>query len=176
MTPEKRRRISELANVVRGALKLTTPINMEMAVKNLGGELLIVDPSSMQYEALVEKVEDGFRILISNDRAQTRQGFSVAHEIGHLFLHMGYLVNPTVWSSITRYEDSVRARYGYSEEEREANQFAAAFLMPDAEFICVSNANCANGVFNLVEISNHFGVSTAAARTRGQWLGLFKWD
>lgn len=176
MTPEKRRRISELADIVRNTLQLTSPTDMQEVVKKLGGDLRFVEPGEISYEAIVEKVDDGFRISIANDRAGTRQKFSVAHEIGHLFLHMGYIVNPSVWTNITRYEDSVRARFGYSEEEHEANQFAAAFLMPESEFIAVANAACTDGVYDLAQISAHFGVSEAAAKTRGQWLGVFSWD
>jgi Zn-dependent peptidase ImmA (M78 family) len=175
MTPEKRKKISDLANSVRTALELAPPVDMRVAVERLGGALQFVPPDNIGYEAIVEKIGEGFQILIANDRAETRQNFSVAHEIGHLFLHMGFLVNPEVWAGIVRYEDSVRARYGYSEEEHEANQFAAAFLMPEAEFVAVANAALNDGAFDLSAIAREFGVSESAAKTRGQWLGLFSW-
>lgn len=175
MTPEKRRKISELANSVRGALNLSSPIDIDAAVARLGGTLEFVEPSEMEYEAIVEKVGDGFRIRIANDRAEGRRNFSAAHEIGHLFLHMGYIVMPEKWDNITTYEDSVRARHGYSEEEYEAHQFAAAFLMPEDEFVSAAADAYEDGRYNLARIAAHFNVSAEAAKTRGQWLGLFSW-
>ena len=176
MTPEKRRRVSELADAVRHALKLESPIDVDLAVQRLGGSLEFVDPAEMEYEAIVEKLGDGFRIRIANDKAEGRQRFSAAHEIAHLFLHMGYIVSPEKWNNIVAYEDSVRARHGYSEEEFEAHQFAAAFLMPEDAFIKVASEAYSNGSYNLAKMAEKFGVSVQAAKTRGQWLGLFSWD
>lgn len=176
VTPEKRRQISEMASAVRRALKLQSPIDVNLAVNNLGGTLEFVDPDEIAYEAIVEKQPEGFRIRIANDRAEARQNFSVAHEIAHLFLHMGYIVSPEKWNNIVAYEDSVRARHGYTEEEYEAHQFAAAFLMPEDEFLEVAKRAYAGGKYDLSAISEHFGVSLKAAKTRGQWLGLFSWD
>jgi Zn-dependent peptidase ImmA (M78 family) len=34
---------------------------------------------------------------MTNDKARARRNFSVAHELGHLFLHMGYIVSPEKW-------------------------------------------------------------------------------
>jgi Zn-dependent peptidase ImmA (M78 family) len=138
--------------------------------------LRIVDPSEIEYEAIVEKLGNGFRISLANDRAGVRQNFSIAHEVAHLFLHMGYIVSPDKWNAITRYEDSVRARHGYTEEEHEANQFAAAFLMPEDEFVKVASSAFGGEHYDLRIVAEHFGVSERAVKTRGQWLGLFSWD
>lgn len=176
MTPEKRRKISELASAVRGALKLESPIDVSAAVDKLGGSLTFVEPDEIEYEAIVEKQGDGFCIKIANDRSEARQNFSVAHEIAHLFLHMGYIVSPEKWRNIAAYEDSVRARHGYTEEEYEAHQFAAVFLMPEGEFLAVAKEAYSKGQYDLSVIAERFGVSVKAAKTRGQWLGLFGWD
>ena len=99
----------------------------------------------------------------------------IAHELGHLFLHMGYLVNPDKWNAIDEYYDSPKYRQGYSEEEYEANQFAGAFLMPEKEYRQFVIEYSKDNRINVNLIANHFNVSFDAALTRGKWLGIFQW-
>lgn len=61
-------------------------------------------------------------IYINKDDSPVRKQFSVAHELGHIFLgHKNYSVLFRV-----PHEKAL-----YSKEEREANSFAAHLLMPD---------------------------------------------
>jgi predicted transcriptional regulator len=175
MTPQRRLAINELADTVRSALALELPINMSRAVEGLGGELLYnLSPSDP--EALVEKHGEAFRIRLRRGAKASRDRFSVAHELGHLFLHMGYLVDPKRWDGVGTYRDSVMYRFGYSEEEYEAHEFAAAFLMPKDQFVDVALKHLKNGNFDLDAIAQAFDVSREAAKNRGRWLGLFAWD
>jgi predicted transcriptional regulator len=174
MNVDRRREISAFAANLRKALKLPTPIDTELAVRRLGGTV-IVDPS-LEYEAMVEKVGNGFRILLSADKvSEGRRKFSVAHELGHLFLHMGYLVDQNRWHSIRSYRDSVRYRYGYSEEEFEANEFAAAFLMPKDDFERIARQYYCTSAYDVNSIAKEFGVSRDAATNRGRWSNMFSW-
>ena len=67
-------------------------------------------------------------------------------------------------------------REGTSEEEYEANDFAANLLMPKAEFIeCVYNNLDEEGLCNLDAVSDYFRVSISAVKTRGKFLGVFSW-
>ena len=62
---------------------------------------------------------DGWRIVVNSAHAPTRRTFSIAHELGHFFLHR------------THTDIYFSCQYGsYSRIEREANQFAANLLMP----------------------------------------------
>jgi Zn-dependent peptidase ImmA (M78 family) len=81
---------------------------------------------------------------------------------------MGY--GTPKWSDTQAYE--VYNRFGASEEEFEANEFAAAFLMPEEDFKAA--AKRANSVAS--EIALSFGVSADAALNRGRWLGIFPWS
>lgn len=128
-------------------------------------------------EAEVQKTGDrAFLIRISQETPELRRRFSIAHELGHLFLHMGYLIDPELWKSTGAYQDSVRYRFGYTEEEFEANEFAAALLLPSAEFRRVAEQNRSKRSYQIHPIAEHFNVSTHAVKVRGQWLGLFSWD
>lgn len=176
MTPTRRRQVNDLAEKLRSILHVSTPVDMKSVVDHLGGTIKYVPPAAIPHEALVEKNGDRFIITLTSDKLKERRAFSIAHEVGHLFLHMGYLIDPAKWNKIVTYEDSVRARYGYNEEELEANEFAGAFLMPRDEFVSVADRYRKAATFNLADIAKTFGVSLYAAKTRGQWLGVFSWN
>lgn len=173
MDPTRRLEINRIAQKVRSALELTqVPFPVDTAVQRLGGSVELADLK--EGEALVRKRDASFVIQVKN-QAEVRRRFSVAHELGHLFLHMGFILDPTRWERIDEYLDSPKFRYGFSEEEYEAHEFAAALLMPEEEFRNVVRKFTSEGTVELSPIADHFQVSMHAARVRGQWLGIFEW-
>jgi Zn-dependent peptidase ImmA (M78 family) len=89
---------------------------------------------------------------------------------------MGYIIDKNKWDTIDEYIDSAKYRLGYSEEEYEANQFAASFLMPVDEYKKFVRQKAVNNKISIDTISSHFNVSHDAALTRGRWLGIFAWE
>jgi Zn-dependent peptidase ImmA (M78 family) len=88
---------------------------------------------------------------------------------------MGYIIDKAKWASIDEYKDSPKYRRGHSEEEFEAHEFAAAFLMPEAAYRhLVGKYSTPQGV-NLGPIAKAFNVSVDAARMRGRWLNILSW-
>lgn len=87
---------------------------------------------------------------------------------------MNYL-DEEAWNNSDDYEDTAYARNGYSEEEYDAHEFAAALLMLKEEYKEVVKNNTENGICNISQVSNYFGVSLEAATNRGKWLGILKW-
>jgi len=171
MTPEKRERIGKLADTVRKALNLRTPTtipDLERAVKALGGQ--IVDAEQFGHEASIRKTREGFEIALDRTKAPTRQLFSLGHELGHLFVDLGF-ANPEVWRNQTEYVESY-ARSGYDEEEFVAHEFAASLLMPRDEFTKLVHAEKRP----LADVAKYFGVSHEAALMRGRWLGILPWS
>ncbi len=79
-------------------------------------------------------VKDGVPIIgVNSLHHPNRQRFTVAHEIAHLYLHQGHIANNVHVDK--GFPVSVLRRDGISAEgterlEIEANQFAAALLMP----------------------------------------------
>lgn len=179
LTRERRRQIGKLAVAVRGYLGLDEGLlfDVDRAVVALNGKL--TDVSSWEdvldvHDANVKKIgDDSFEIRVA-PMSGTRRRFSIAHELGHLFLHMGFLVDEDRWGSCTDYD--VYNRSGIStEEEHEANEFAGALLMPEEEFRRVAENHRDGSTYDTGGIAEAFGVSLDAARTRGRWLGLFSW-
>ena len=81
---------------------------------------------------------------------------------------MGFQVDPELWS---KQDDTIYRRFGTSEQEYQANEFAAALLMPRKEYLVVLKSNITNGRVNISEVADHFHVSNAAAGNRGRFLG-----
>ncbi len=173
MQADKFKEISALADTVRESLELGVPIDLNEAVRRLGGTLCEARIEPGKPEAMVSKTGERFQIVVRHHEWQARKRFSIAHELGHLFLHMGYLVNPDTWAKTGDYQDSVYHRFGYGVEEQEANLFAAALLMPEKSFrAAVSELN--SSANPLKRLASRFQTSPAAALRRGQELGLFR--
>lgn len=173
MTALQRSEINQLADTLRETLGLGIPLDVEEAVRRLGGTLHEVEELEEKMEARVLKRGERFQIELANGRPATRKRFSVAHEIGHLMLHMGYLMDPDRWSSTGDYQDSVYYRYGYSTEEREADEFAAAFLMPRGLFFEAVQRHTRAGNCDTAAIAEEFKTSRDAVMRRGRMLGIF---
>lgn len=171
MTSQKRYIINNIAELIRNKINLSTPVDMEVVVKELNGKVEEMEFENPTISGLIKKTGDSFVIYVNPNDIPERRTFTIAHEIGHLFLHMGYLVNMNKWNSINEYTDSPMFRQGYSEEEYEANEFAAAFLMPSSEFKSYREQN-----LSLEDIAKKFHVSKEAALTRGRWLGMYGWN
>jgi Zn-dependent peptidase ImmA (M78 family) len=178
MDLQKRREISALADVVRESLELSIPIDITEAVTRLGGTVAEVPDCNGPQEAMIRRIGERFEITVKQNHATVRKRFSVAHELGHLFLHMGYLTNPEKWGVASEYRDSVYHRFGYGIEEDEANLFAAALLMPEKEFQTIilskTNDGSTTQIANIKQIANHFKTSAKAVVKRGEELGVLR--
>ena len=100
-----------------------------------------------------------------------RRNFTIAHELGHLFLHMGYKINQEIWER----QEVTYFRKGDSEEEYEANEFAAAFLMPKKVYKEIMDRHTEGNIVYTSKIAEEFNVSVKAASNRGKWLGYLVW-
>lgn len=109
-----------------------------------------------------EVAADGtFTIYLPHFTSPARDRFTIAHEIGHYYLHY----------KAAKPEKGVAVSFGRSSGNRaetEANVFASALLMPEKAFKRVWKRN--NGDAHIV--SRHFDVSPAAAGVRAEVLQL----
>ena len=162
---ELRAKIESFTQIIRMRLKLSSPLNMLEVVKSLNIDCIAVD--NVVYDAkLWGNEENGYSIRYDKNQILERQQFSIAHELGHLLLHK--------LSKKNSREVYYRKTGNNSRLEWEANEFAAALLMPRDEFInfCVNNADTFGNV-DLNALAKNFGVSKQAARVRGSVLKLW---
>ena len=87
-------------------------------------------------------------------------------------LHMGYRTNNELWE---KQENNIYHRIGNSEKEYQANEFAAAFLMPATEYLAVLNKVAEGNMVDTSKIAEYFNVSIEAAANRGKFLGYLRW-
>ena len=109
------------------------------------GHLAITKPDQLSMQ-VAEEVYNGAISGLGFHR------FTIAHEIGHLFLHR----NQAVYSRKTSIDD--KPLKPYEDSEWQADEFAAELLMPSA----VITDRC----MSAQDIAVHFGVSNQAAETR----------
>ena len=121
--------IKMLANTILDEYDMNkVPVNVTSLAKLIGAEIKSDNLKSSLSGFAFQK--DGIKFIgINSNESPERQRFTIAHEIGHLFLHKGDKVN---------YEqDGVMLfRNGHSSDgtdlrEIEANRFAAELLMPE---------------------------------------------
>lgn len=168
--------IDNLSNWIISTYDISIPIrNIENIVKKIGGtveEKFYFDDLS---DGTIKKTGDNnFIIQISPFQSSQRRSFTIAHELGHLFLHMGYRTSEDVWHNQS---ETIYRRFGTSEQEHQANEFAAAFLMPKNEYrrILDANTDTKTNKIDIEKVADYFDVSVLVATNRGKLLGNIEW-
>lgn len=129
MTISERLEVDKRAYKLREDLKITTPIDFKKLVEtSLGGKLKKVNNIEGISDSKIERRYNHFVILINESKDEYRQRFSIAHEISHLIIDMGYNIDSKSFNSVD--SDMSFNREGRTEEEFIANEFTAALLMP----------------------------------------------
>ena len=170
MDNSTRRMINSLAEDVLSAYNISVPIgNIDEIVEKLGGT---IQKEAFFSDGAVEKEGNGFKIIVSPFQDEKRERFTIAHELGHLFLHMGYRTNNELWE---KQENNIYHRIGNSEKEYQANEFAAAFLMPATEYLSVLNKVAEGNMVDTSKIAEYLNVSIEAAANRGKFVGYLRW-
>lgn len=71
-----------------------------------------------------------YEISVNARHRETRQRFTIAHELGHYVLHRSLIGDGNIDDAAYRSDGSVKNNRIGPREEQEANQFAANLLMP----------------------------------------------
>jgi Zn-dependent peptidase ImmA (M78 family) len=127
-------------------------------VEYLGGTVEIENnPAPFEKDGGSLFVQDfrNFIVYLSALTSPLRDNFTIAHELGHYFLHLP----PKIETPI------LLPRYGNSLIESQANRFAAAFLMPRAEL----REKALEFQKNISLLASHFEVSPSAVNVRMQY-------
>lgn len=139
------------------------PVPVFDIIKDLGIALSF-DVLEDNVSGWIESQQDGgYKIVINDSHPMTRKRFTAAHELAHYLYHRDILGTGTGDTRAYRAErtpfanEAIRPRH-----ERQANTFAANLLMPAD----VVTAMCANGVGDIDDLAERFGVSRDAMRIR----------
>lgn len=123
------------------------PVQVEKLVEDLG--LMLRRAPSEDFSGLLLRKNGTAVIGINSDESYVRQRFSIAHELGHYFLHESKDV-------FVDYRDN-KTNIVRTPKEKEANTFAAALLMPrskiinDAKKVFKNNSVCEEDIEKLAK-------------------------
>lgn len=109
-------------------------------------------------ETLRVSSENDFVIFLPYSSSAARDNFTIAHELGHYFLHTDFDNDEVLHHT----------RRGSNRREWEANWFAAELLMPEEDF----RNEAINFDNDEILLARRFGVSPAAANVRMSALGI----
>jgi len=137
------------------SLEQTTDLYKWAAALNISS----ISKEDIPFEGLLRPInEREYTITVNKFKAQTRQNFSIAHEMGHVLLHQ---LEPRTRSFETR---SVFHPVGGKSEERLCNRFASAILMPQEQTLSMWIPK--RPLSTAKKISRHFRVSLSASTRR----------
>lgn len=130
--------------------------------KDLGLELRESKELNDQISGFIKKDDKKIYICVNSNHHIHRKRFTIAHEIGHYFLHKDNLQYGLVDNILQRKDGII------NKQETEANDFAANLLMPEYHFKTLWD----NKDYSISEISSMFFVSESAVLTRAKFLNL----
>lgn len=161
-------KIELLADNILSDLNIkTTPIPVEEIASKV--QIKISRAPSKDFSGLLIRKDGRALIGVNSEEASVRQRFTIAHELGHFFLHP----QKDAFVDYRNHKDSKRDLVT-TLKERQANSFAAALLIPRKN-ITKDFKNSAKGLSDY-EITNilaaRYEVSEDAMKYRLKDLGL----
>lgn len=172
MNNEMKILINNLTQDIINLYNIQIPIkNINDVVATLGGSVEeSINIDNMPNNG-IRKQNNGFIIYTSPFQSLEKKKFTIAHELGHLFLHMGYKTNPELW------DKQKNASYYKADnllKEYQANEFAAALLMPQEAYEKIMNQYTIGNKVETCKIADYFEVSVSLASNRGKFLGYLQ--
>ena len=103
------------------------PVPVDKIAENLGLEVRLAPLRGDLYGALIRSDREMY-IGVNSLNHVNRRRFTIAHELGHFLLHKGIKVHIDKGFRVNLRDDE--SSQAVSDEEMEANRFAAELLMP----------------------------------------------
>lgn len=158
--------VSKFAEDVAKYLSYEPGQPIELVVSSLGGAISYKNPiGESKPESIRVEPSQTFTIYLPSMTSASRDRFTIAHELGHFFLHFPLVQKAHPASGMRAYRWVEDANPTLQRCEWEANWFAASFVMPAEAFRAALAANGVPGA------AAKFGVSEKAAQVRATSLG-----
>lgn len=152
------------------------PVPIDQLARGMGIQL-VYEPFDGDVSGILHRGQNGeaTMIVVNTYNATVRQRFTMAHELGHFLMHNDVLFVDKPVS--VRFRDSLSS-LAISNEEIQANRFAACALMPESWVIDEANHELARepeiASEELVErLARRFDVSRQAMEIRLAGLGVW---
>ena len=147
-------------------------INIKKVIKSIGGKIVYKDNYREIADGNIVKTHDRkFDILLPILNKNSNNNFTIAYNLGHIFLHMGYRTDFLLWNKII-----INKQYKFisSRQEKQSEYFALSLLMPKNIFLKIFYKYSDDDTVDMTEIANYFNVSISQSRRRASFLGLIK--
>lgn len=174
MTKEEIQKLAKETLINHGLYSV--PVNPVVVASKLGVRPMHAVFSDPKYSGLTARRAEGATILIKENDSLVRKRFSVAHELGHLLLHLRSGTDEIITTEADLFRIGDSPSESWTPERRreyEANVFAAELLMP-AELVRSYWEQVSPKERTIDTMANIFQVSDAAMAIRLQDLGLFE--
>ena len=128
--------INNLAQDIIELYDIKIPINNinKGAEKKYTGQLF--KETTIPSDTGIKKWNDGFILFVPLSLSIERKKYAIAQELGHLSIHMWYMINTKLWN---KQKNKTYYKSKYPLEEYQANEFASALLMPKNEYKKIMN-------------------------------------
>ncbi len=124
--------INKMAEFLCKRLELSPGFEIEDTVRRLGGTIEFQELEDTIDAQILSTADNNFKIICEKDsKNDVYLRFAIAHELGHLFLHMTQKNESGTYDIVGSYTHQMLSN---SMIEWEAEEFAAAFLMPEDKF------------------------------------------
>ncbi|MEW6534569.1 MAG: ImmA/IrrE family metallo-endopeptidase [Candidatus Auribacterota bacterium] len=126
----KERNIFSIINEYRKSI----PVDLRGLLKELGIDLMFSNLDN-DISGIIESVGKTYRIIVNESHSETRQRFTIAHELGHYVFHRNLIGNGIYDNKAYRcsYPNQYNNPNINSVHETEANKFAVSLLIPNDE-------------------------------------------
>ena len=125
----------------------------------------IFEANLFDISGALRKENDGWKIYVNREDSPQRKRFTIAHELGHYFLHTDEEQEFVDGHVFTR-ADAER----YGQRELEANEFAGNLIMPESKVRELAAGEITRDT--ILSLAKTFEVSQFAMATRLKNLGL----
>lgn len=154
-------------SIVKGAGVTGPPVDPVAIAKSRSIRVYEAIFANDSVSGILRKCGDEFTILVNQNHPITRQRYTIAHELGHYFLHAPDADVIDTDLNLFRGGPDSEDHPSKRRQEIQANMFAAALLMP-AEFVKDEFSNTRN----VAELAKVFAVSQEAMGIRLAALDL----
>lgn len=165
--PRSRREIEDRATeILRRHGLFSIPVDPVTLANREGIKVNNAKFSDENLSGLIAKRGPNVTILVNQTDVPFRKRFTIAHELGHHFLHL-VADGDFVDTQVDLFRDAEAGELAPRQVEVQANQFAAALLMPEALV-----RTSFGPTRNLADLARVFNVSEEAMAIRLGRLGL----
>lgn len=165
--------IDDLTEKIIDAYNIQIPImNMKEVLKSIGGKIAYKNNYYELIDGNIIKTHDRkFDILLPILNKNSNNNFTIACNLGHIFLHMGYRTDFLLWNKII-----IDKQYKFisSKQEKQSEYFALSLLMPKNIFLKIFYQYSDDDTVDMTKVANYFNVSISQSRRRASFLGLIK--